>query len=97
MIVVKMMIIIYCCCWLVQVYVVVVPIFTFKFSALLGGAKIPQDRVVDGKDIADILFDRNASSPHTYLFFWNGVFNDHKLCAVRYGSFKVFDGDCSND
>jgi uncharacterized sulfatase len=50
--------------------------------ALAGGA-LPQDRIIDGRDILPLLAD-GASSPHEALYFYD----TRKLLAVRRGSWK---------
>ncbi len=52
--------------------------------AKLVGAKLPEDRIIDGKDILPVLLD-NAESPHEYFFYshW-GV-----LEAVRWKDWKL--------
>lgn len=53
--------------------------------ATLAGAEIPQDRVIDGKDIWPILSGTpGASSPHDYLFYYRV----NQLQAVRWGPWK---------
>lgn len=55
--------------------------------AALGGGKVPTDRVIDGKDIRDLLLDRpGAKSPHDRFFYYKR--ND--LGAVRSGPWKLF-------
>ena len=54
--------------------------------AILGGGKIPTDRVIDGKDIAPLLFGRaNAKSPHEAFFYYQA----DNLKAVRWGKWKL--------
>jgi len=55
--------------------------------AALGGGKVPDDRVIDGKDIAPLLLGRaNATSPHKAFFYHRGT----KVQAVRSGEWKLF-------
>jgi len=50
--------------------------------AKLAGAKVPDDRIIDGKDISPLLFGREgAKSPHATYFFRNA--------AVRAGKWKL--------
>ena len=54
--------------------------------ARLAGAKVPTDRVIDGKDIRPLLFGRaRAKSPHKAFFYYRG----NKLEAVRNGRWKL--------
>lgn len=50
----------------------------------LAGAKLPTDRVIDGKDIWSVLTEQ-AASPHEVLFYHQGV----ELKAVRSGKWKL--------
>jgi arylsulfatase A-like enzyme len=55
--------------------------------AVLGGGKVPDDRIIDGKDIAPLLLGRaNAKSPHKAFFYHRGT----KVLAVRSGEWKLF-------
>ncbi len=52
----------------------------------LGGGKVPDDRVIDGKDIAPLLLGRsNAKSPHHAFFYYK----QNDLQAVRSGQWKL--------
>jgi len=52
----------------------------------LGGGKVPDDRVIDGKDIAPLLLGRsNARSPHKAFFYYK----QNDLQAVRSGQWKL--------
>jgi len=54
--------------------------------AKLGGGKVPEDRVIDGKDIAPLLRDpANAVSPYEAFFYYGG----NRLRAVRSGPWKL--------
>jgi len=54
--------------------------------AMLGGGKVPGDRVIDGKDISSLLLDPdNAASPHEAFFYYRLA----KLNAVRSGPWKL--------
>jgi len=54
--------------------------------ARLAGGKAPDDRVIDGKDIAPLLRDpANAKSPHETFFYHQG----NNLRAVRAGKWKL--------
>jgi len=55
--------------------------------AKLAGAEIPQDRVIDGKDILPVLLD-GEESPHE-AFFYHRM---NKLMAVRSGKWKLHMG-----
>lgn len=52
----------------------------------LAGAQLPSDRVIDGKDISDlILATPGAKSPHEAFFYYSG----NRLNAVRAGPWKL--------
>ena len=53
--------------------------------AKLGGASIPDDRTIDGKDIAPLLLSRNAQSPHATFFYYL----TNSLEAVRNQRWKL--------
>jgi arylsulfatase A len=58
----------------------------FTTFALLGGAEIPTDRVIDGKDIRPILLGApGAKSPHEAFYYYQG----ERLVAVRSGRWKL--------
>ena len=52
--------------------------------AALTGAALPSDRVIDGKNIRDVM-QGGGDTPHEHLFFFNG--ND--VAAVRDARFKL--------
>ncbi|WP_158973660.1 sulfatase [Cellulophaga sp. L1A9] len=52
--------------------------------AKLAGAKIPEDRVIDGKDIWSVLSE-NKKSPHKMFFYYK----ENVLEAVRSGKWKL--------
>lgn len=54
--------------------------------ANLGGGEPPQDRILDGRDVSDILLGRpGAKSPHNaFYYYWQ-----HELRAVRSGRWKL--------
>jgi arylsulfatase A-like enzyme len=55
--------------------------------AKLAGAKIPGDRVIDGRDVAPILLGKpGAKTPHDRFFYQQGG----RLAAVRAGHWKLF-------
>jgi arylsulfatase A-like enzyme len=55
--------------------------------AALGGGVVPRDRVIDGKDISDLLLARkNAATPHKAFFYYVR----DTLKAVRAGKWKLF-------
>ncbi len=55
--------------------------------AALAGAKMPTDRVIDGKDIAPIILGNpGAKTPHDRFFYQQGG----RLAAVRSGDWKLF-------
>ncbi len=54
--------------------------------AKLAGAKIPVDRVIDGKDISALMFaEHGAESPHNYFYYYIA----NELQAVRSGQWKL--------
>ncbi|AWW32731.1 arylsulfatase [Echinicola strongylocentroti] len=53
--------------------------------ANLAGAKLPDDRTIDGKDITPILESGQGTSPHQYLYYYNGI----NLQAIRKGKWKL--------
>ena len=53
--------------------------------ARLAGAAVPQDRIVDGRDIWPLLGTSGATSPHEALYFYWG----QELHAVRSGRWKL--------
>jgi arylsulfatase A-like enzyme len=54
--------------------------------ARLAGAKVPADRVIDGKDIWPLMADApGAKSPHEAYFYYRGT----NLEAVRSGRWKL--------
>jgi len=54
--------------------------------AALGGAAVPDDRVIDGVDIRPLLFARpGARSPHEAFYYYR----KHDLEAVRVGKWKL--------
>lgn len=70
----------------------------FATAVALAGAEVPQDRVIDGKDLSGVLM-RGEASPHECLFHYKGVpsrgfpaaEDDPKpgLWAVRCGAYKA--------
>jgi arylsulfatase A-like enzyme len=65
------------------------PAITMDLFATIGaiaGAAMPQDRIIDGKDIRPLLFgEAGARSPHEALYFYWGK----DLHAVRAGKWKL--------
>jgi arylsulfatase A-like enzyme len=53
--------------------------------AALGGATLPADRTIDGRDIGGMLFGSDERSPHDVFLYYRG--ND--LEAVRSGRWKL--------
>ncbi len=55
--------------------------------AKMSGAKLPEGRVLDGKDISPLLFgESGAKTPHEAFFYRRGM----ELYAVRSGPWKLF-------
>jgi hypothetical protein len=71
------------------------------FSRLAGIPNLPEDRVYDGRDMADILLTENGTSRHEFLFFYGNCHLNFKnysqsptiysyaVTAVRHGSYKA--------
>lgn len=57
----------------------------FPTIASLAGATLPEDRVIDGKDINSILQTGKGDSPHEYVYYYNGA----NLQAMRKGKWKL--------
>ena len=54
--------------------------------ARFAGATMPKDRIIDGKDISDLMFAKpNAKTPHEAFFYFSG----NRLNAVRSGDWKL--------
>ena len=53
--------------------------------ARLAGTVEPQDRIIDGRDIAPVLFGETDVSPHRYFFYYW----PRQLQAVRVGDWKL--------
>ncbi|MBU3011317.1 sulfatase [Polaribacter vadi] len=53
--------------------------------ASLAGAEMPQDRVIDGKNITKILKTGKGNTPHDYVYYYNGI----NLQAIRKGKWKL--------
>jgi arylsulfatase A-like enzyme len=56
----------------------------FVTAALLGGAAVPEDRPIDGADIASLLFDEQPL-PERPFFYYRG----RELAGCRLGNFKL--------
>ncbi len=57
--------------------------------AALAGAEVPGDRIIDGRDISDLLFSGGeGNSPHRAFFYYDG----NRLEAVRCGNWKLHVG-----
>ena len=70
------------------------------FATVLKLARVPlpSDRAIDGKDLSDILFNGNETSPHECIYHWKGAPGlncpkAHPACpglwAVRCGAYKL--------
>jgi arylsulfatase A-like enzyme len=54
--------------------------------ARAAGAELPKDRVIDGKDITDLMSAKaQAKSPHEYFVYYNG----NRMHGVRAGQWKL--------
>ena len=49
--------------------------------AHLAGAEMPADRVIDGKDISNLLKDPGSNSPHDYFYYFSIA--SERLNAIR--------------
>ena len=58
----------------------------FPTSLALAGLELPDDRIIDGKNIHDLLTVAGSKSPHEYLFFYH----QGELEGVRTGKWKHF-------
>jgi arylsulfatase A-like enzyme len=59
--------------------------FLPTFAAIAGG-EVPQDRIIDGKDISPLMFGApGARSPHESFYYYG----DRRLNAVRMGNWKL--------
>ena len=56
----------------------------FTTSLSLAGAPLPDDRIIDGRDLSPVLFEKGPS-PRETMFFYRGT----RLYAVRHGPFKA--------
>jgi arylsulfatase A-like enzyme len=57
--------------------------------AKVGGAEIPKDRIIDGKDITPLMFgEKDAKSPHDAFYYYQNL----RLGAVRSGKWKLMFG-----
>jgi arylsulfatase A len=58
----------------------------FTTFANLARAWIPNNRIIDGKDISALMFgDKSAKSPHSSFYYYQG----YQLAAVRSGKWKL--------
>jgi arylsulfatase A-like enzyme len=53
--------------------------------AELAGGKVPADRIIDGKDIFDLMTDENTKTPHKVFYYYQ----KEQLMAVRSGPWKL--------
>ena len=53
--------------------------------AALGGAEVPTDRTIDGRDIGGLLLGEDTASPHEAFLYYSG----NSLEAVRSGRWKL--------
>lgn len=51
----------------------------------LAGGRVPEDRVINGKDVWPLLSGRSHQSPHEALFYFRG----NRLQGVRSGPWKA--------
>src|SRR6185436_13867871 len=58
----------------------------FTTIARIAGAEIPTDRIIDSKDLADLMRAKpGAKSPHEYFIYYNG----NRMHGVRSGPWKL--------
>jgi arylsulfatase A-like enzyme len=57
----------------------------FTTFARVAGGEIPKDRIIDGKDLRGLLFEKGAATPHKELYFYE----NYNLVAVREGRWKL--------
>ena len=68
---------------------IVVGFDLFTTFAKVADGPIPNDRIIDGKDIRPLMFgDKSAKSPHSAFYYYQG----YQLAAVRAGKWKVVFG-----
>jgi arylsulfatase A-like enzyme len=53
--------------------------------ARVAGAAVPNDRIIDGRDILPLIVDSSARTPHDTYFYYRG----NALEAVRSGQWKL--------
>jgi len=58
----------------------------FPTILALAGLEVPSDRIIDGRNIWELLTEKDARSPHEALFF----FHDNEIEGVRAGKWKYF-------
>jgi len=54
--------------------------------ANISGARIPADRIIDGKDMSQLLTNKNAKSSYSFLCYYG---RDGELAAIRKGKWKL--------
>ena len=54
--------------------------------AHITGAKIPSDRIIDGKDMFPLMTHKNAKSSYSFLYYYG---RDGELAAIRKGKWKL--------
>jgi len=54
--------------------------------AVITGAHIPADRIIDGHNILPLLTDKSAKSPYSFLCYYG---RDGQLAAIRKGKWKL--------
>lgn len=57
----------------------------FSTFAAVGGATVPTDRIIDGKDLTPLLTGKVSESPRKTFYYYAAL----KLCAVRQGDMKL--------
>jgi arylsulfatase A-like enzyme len=58
----------------------------FPTCLALSGLALPKDRVIDGRDLRELLTVPNSKSPHEHLFFYH----HGELEGIREGRWKYF-------
>ena len=65
----------------------------------LAGAKLPQDREIDGRSLLPLLLGQSSQSPHDVLFYVNSLVPAHARqgYAVRSATISSMSGICSEN
>lgn len=58
--------------------------------ANLASVSLPRDRIIDGKDISDLILKKTSVSPRKQVFYFD---QGRGLKAIRHGDWKLFPGE----